>query len=150
MAQALEKARAWCAYQERCSQDTRKKLSDWGLWGDEAEQVIAQLISEGFLNEERFAKAFAGGKFRIKKWGKRKIVSELKKKNISEPCIRRGLAVIEEAEYLATLKMLLLKKTKDAKESNPWRLKTKIVTFLVSKGYEPELVRAMLKEQGKT
>jgi regulatory protein len=148
LAQAIEKARSWCAYQERCNQDTRSKLSDWGIRGDDAERMIAQLVTEGFLNEERFARAFAGGKFRIKKWGRRKIVSELKKKKISEPCILRGLSVIEESEYLDTIKTLLAKRAKEVKEINPLQRKAKIVNFLISKGYEPELLSAMIKELG--
>lgn len=144
--QALVKIRAWCAYQERCNQDVRSKLFDWGFRGEVAEQLIAQLISEGFLNEERYAKTFAGGKFRIKKWGKRKIIQELKKKNISEPCIRKGLAGIDEKEYIATLTALLEKKKKEIKESNVWQRKAKLSNFLIGKGFEPELVYEIMRE----
>jgi regulatory protein len=141
--QALVKARAWCASQERCIQETRNKLSDWGLYGEKAEEIIAQLIIEGFLNEERFAKAFAGGKFRIKKWGRRKIIQELKKKHISEPCIRRGISAIDEEDYLATLRTLLNKKTREIRETDPLKRKAGIVNFLIGKGYEPELIREL-------
>jgi regulatory protein len=89
--QALIKAQMSCAYQERCQQEIRDKLYEWGLHSNEVENIIADLISTNFLNEERFAKAFAGGKFRIKKWGKVKIKIELKKRKISDYCIRKGL-----------------------------------------------------------
>src|SRR6478672_11099295 len=78
--QALVKAEAWCAYQERCQQEVRDKIYSWGLHEHEVENVIAELISKNFLNEERFAKAYAGGKFRIKKWGRVKIRMELKRR----------------------------------------------------------------------
>jgi regulatory protein len=144
--QALVKGREWCAFQERCHQETRSKLYDWGLKGTEADQVLAQLISEGFLNEERFAVAFAGGKFRIKHWGKQKIRIELRKKKISEPCIRKGLAAIEEKDYLSALKSLMEKRKNEIKESDPWRRKGKIANFLISKGYERELVYTLMNE----
>jgi len=145
--QALVKARKWCAFQERCYREARLKLSEWGIWGEKAEQLIAQLITEGFLNEERYAKAYAGGKFRMKKWGRRKIIQELKKKNISEYCIRKGLSVIDEKDYLATLRTLLVKRTKEVKEANPWKRRVKIVNFLVGKGYEPDLVNALFDDR---
>src|ERR1700742_4248902 len=94
--EALVKAEAWCAYQERCQQEVRDKLYSWGLHNAEVEPVIAELISKNFLNEERFAKAFAGGKFRIKKWGRVNIRLELKRRKLSEYCIKKGLAEIDE------------------------------------------------------
>ena len=91
----LEKARKYCAFQERCHQELREKLYSWLLPEKSVEQIISELISEGFLNEERFAKAFSRGKFRIKRWGKNKITNELKRRNISEYSIRKGLKEIE-------------------------------------------------------
>jgi regulatory protein len=145
--QALVKGRAWCAFQERCHQETRSKLYEWGLKSTEVDQVIAQLISEGFLNEERFAIAFAGGKFRINHWGKLKIRTELKRKKVSDPCIRKGLAAIDEKDYMATIKVLIEKREKEIPESDPWRRRVKIMNFLISKGYEPELVKSQLNEE---
>ena len=81
--QAVIKAQMSCAYQERCQQEMRDKLYEWGLYSNDVENIIANLISDGYLNEERFAKAFAGGKFRIKKWGRIRIKLELKKRKIS-------------------------------------------------------------------
>jgi regulatory protein len=145
--QALVKGRAWCAFQERCHQDTRLKLFSWGLKSTDVDQVIAQLISEGFLNEERFAIAFAGGKFRVKHWGKQKIRVELKKKKVSEPCIRGGLASIDDKDYMASLKIMFAKRQKEIKDSNPWQRRAKIANFLIGKGYEPELVNSLFREE---
>jgi regulatory protein len=150
LTQALEKARRWCALQERCHTETRTKLHDWGIHGDEAEEVISNLISEGFLNEERFARAYARGKFRIKHWGRIKIVSELKQKKISAYCIRKGLEEIDETEYLQTLEQLYAKRVKEVKERNPWTRKAKIYTFLAGKGFEPDLIRELMRGETGT
>jgi regulatory protein len=147
--QALEKARYWCALQERCHQEMRYKLFSWGLKEEAASQIISQLIGDGFLNEERFARSFVRGKFRIKHWGRIKIVNELKKKKISAYCIRKGLEEIEEQEYMETLTKLFEKRKKEIKERNPWRRKAKIVYFLVSKGYEQGLVNEIYSTNEK-
>ncbi|MBL7884029.1 MAG: RecX family transcriptional regulator, partial [Bacteroidia bacterium] len=111
--QALAKAEMTCVYQERCQQEMRDKLYEWGLHSNDVENIIATLISNNFLNEERFAKAFAGGKFRIKKWGRIKIKIELKKRKISDYCIRKGLAEIDENEYIKIIKEIIAKKLKE-------------------------------------
>ncbi len=147
--QALEKARHWCALQERCHWETRTKFHSWNISEEETEFAISQLISEGFLNEERFARAFARGKFRIKHWGRIKIVSELKQKKISALCIRKGLEEIDDNEYLDTLRTLYAKRIKEVKERNPWTRKAKIYSFLAGKGYEPELIRELMRGDGE-
>jgi len=111
--QATIKAQLSCAYQERCQQEMRDKLYEWGLHSNDVENIIANLISDNYLNEERFAKAFAGGKFRIKKWGRVKIKIELKKRKISDYCIKKGMQEIDEADYIKTLKNILAKKLKE-------------------------------------
>lgn len=144
--QALKKAADYCAIQERCQQDVRVKIRDWGLFGEEAEQCIAELISQGFINEERFAKAFAGGKFRIKKWGRIKIKTELKHKNISDYCINKGLREISSADYKKTLNDILLKKSKEIKEKNQYKRMNKIASYAIQKGYESGLVWDAIRE----
>lgn len=146
VAQALIKAEAWCAYQDRCQQEMRDKLYSWGLSPDEIENVIAELIGRRFIDEERYAIAFAGGKFRIKKWGRVKIRVELKRKKISDYCIRKGLAQIDEDEYRETLRKLAEKKEKETKEKHPLKKKYKIMSYLVSRGYENDLVREIVGE----
>jgi regulatory protein len=137
---ALTKIESWCAYQERCQQEVRDKLYSWGLWPDAIENIIADLISRNFLNEERFAIAYAGGKFRVKKWGKQKIKMELKKRKISDTLIRKALKEIGEDDYEATLETTLAKKWKAEKEKHPLKKKMKVMRYMVSRGYETEAV----------
>ncbi len=144
--QALVKAESWCAYQERCQQEVRDKIYSWGLYGDEVENVISELISKNFLNEERFAKAYAGGKFRIKKWGRVKIRIELKRRKLSEYCIKKGLAEIDEDEYRKTLQKMADEKMRATKERESKKKRYKVMSFLVSKGYESDLVREIVGE----
>lgn len=145
--QALEKAQRWCALQERCHSETRAKLFSWGIREEEAEGVISQLIAEGFLNEERFARAYARGKFRMKQWGRVKIIHGLKQKKISPYCIRKGLEEIDEEEYLSVLKDLYLRRSKEIRERNPWIRRGKILLFLSGRGFEPELIRQLMREE---
>lgn len=144
--EALKKAAAWCAVQERCQQEVRGKLYSWNVFDMDAEQVIAELVSSGFVNEERFAKAYAGGKFRIKKWGRIKIKTELKRKNISDYCIRKGMQEINDKEYFMVMKELISKKEKIAREKNYYRKMNKLASFVMQKGYESELVWDVIRE----
>lgn len=138
-AQALKKAEAWCAYQERCQQEVRDKLYEWGLKPNEVEEIIARLITENFLNEERFAIAYSGGKFRIKKWGRNRIVLELKKRKISDYCIKKAMKELDE-DYIQTLKKIIIKRVQEVKEKNTFRKLQKVAQYAISKGFEPELV----------
>ena len=142
--QAFLKARDWCAYQECCQQEVRNKLYGYGMKTNDVEELIARLVSENFVNEERFAKAFAGGKFRIKKWGRVKIKQELKARRISDYCIQKGLKEIDNAAYTKTLKTLLNKKATEIKESSAIKKKYKLVRYALSKGYEQDLVFDLL------
>lgn len=135
--QGLIKARSYCAYQERCHQEVKDKLYEWGLWKEAVDQILSDLIMENFLNEERFAKMFAGGKFRIKKWGRVKIRLELKKRNVSEYCIQKGLQEIEDKDYSKTLKEIIQDKLKG---KSTITMKYKAAQYALSRGYEPELV----------
>ena len=143
---ALEKARKYCAYQERSQQEVRIKLRQWQIRNEDAEGIIAKLIEEKFLNEERFAIAFAGGKFRIKKWGRIKIEIELRKKGVSEYCINIALSQINEKDYLKTLKEIILKKENELKKENYLVKKKKIIQFAISKGFESEIVFGIINE----
>jgi regulatory protein len=123
--EALIKAEAWCAYQERCQQEVRDKLYEWGLHEREVEFIISELISKNFVNEERFAVAFAGGKFRMKKWGRVKLRVELKRRKISDYCIRKGMEEISDRDYRRTLNDLATKKIREVKEKNVMKKKYK-------------------------
>jgi regulatory protein len=107
--EALAKIQRYCAYQERSHKEVKNKLYEYGLYASQVDEILSQLITEGFLNEERFAKAYAGGKFRIKKWGKLKIINELEFLGLTKNCIQRGLKEIEPSDYARTLKLLIKK-----------------------------------------
>ena len=145
--QALKKASDYCAFQERCQQEVRDKLYTWGLHKEDVENVIALLISDGFINEERFAKAFAGGKFRIKKWGRTKIKNELKLRKISEYCISKAMTEIDDREYSKLLKEIIDKKNKEVKEQNAYKKAGRIASYCISRGYESELVWDLIKDK---
>lgn len=136
----------YCAYQERSHHEVRSKLFDYGLFSSEVEEIISKLITDGFLNEERFAKAFAGGKFRMKKWGRIKIEHELEAHKITPRCIRKGLEEIDEKDYANALKDILTRKLAHTEEPNPFRKRDRVARFAIGRGYEPELVWSILKE----
>lgn len=138
---ALQKSKHFCSYQERNHQETKNKLFSFGLYKNEVDKLLAQLIEENYLNEERFAKVFAGGKFRLKHWGRIKIKYELKQKNVSEYCIKIALKEIGEEDYHKTLKALARKKLLSLKsEKNVHIKKSKLQSYLMQKGFEPALV----------
>jgi regulatory protein len=138
----LQKAASYCAYQERTQDEVRKRLQKWEVWGDEADEIIAELISQNYLSEERFAKTYAGGKFRMKNWGKMKIKQELHRRGLSEYSIQQGMKEIPEESYLTGLKEVLIKKKAQLlrTETDKFKLKQKLVRFALGKGYESELV----------
>lgn len=146
-AQALIRAQLSCAYQERCQQEMRNKLYEWGLYSDAVENIISDLITTNYLNEERFSKTYAGGKFRIKKWGRIKIKIELKKRNISAYCIKKAMEEIEDKEYTKTLKQLIAKKSKEIKGGKPQVRNYKIAQYAASRGFEQDLIWDILKEE---
>jgi regulatory protein len=144
--QALIKAQLSCAYQERCQQEMRDKLYEWGLHSDAVENIIVNLITDNFLNEERFAKTYAGGKFRIKKWGRVKIKIELKKRRISEYCIKKAMAEINDKDYIQTLKQVIAKKSKEIKGGKLLVRNYKIAQYAASRGFEQDLIWDILKK----
>ncbi|MDE3182700.1 MAG: RecX family transcriptional regulator [Bacteroidota bacterium] len=140
--QAVPKIKQYCAYQERCHAEVRDKLYSFGLHKNEVEEIISGLITENYLNEERFAIHFAGGKFRMKQWGKIKIKQALKFKQVSDYCIRKALKEIDKHEYEKTFQKLVQQKLKTLKsEKNIFIKKRKLQDFLLQKGFETQLVR---------
>jgi regulatory protein len=135
----LKKLERYCAYQDRCHQEVRSKGLDIGLYGDELEEVIATLIENNFLNEERFARSFARGKFRMKKWGRVRIRQELKMRKISAYCIRKGLEEIEEDQYLKTLDEIIGKRSERHPGIPAYQQRKKVVDYLLRRGYEVAL-----------
>lgn len=145
-AAAKLKAANYCAFQERSQQEVRDKLYAWGLHRQEVENLISELISEGFLNEERFAIAYARGKHRINKWGKHRIRQGLKQKSVSDPLIRLALDSLDLDEYQTTLADLLAKKQRSLTENDDFKRRYRMVQYGLSKGYEHDLIIELLSD----
>lgn len=145
--QALQKLKHYCAYQERCHSEVKEKLYQLGVWKKDHDEIIAALIEENYLNEERFAIAYAGGKFRVKQWGRVKIKYELKQKQVSDYSIKKAMKQIDEDEYLSVLNKLAKEKYASLKSEQYLVRKKKTMDYLLAKGFEAELVR-MVTEKG--
>ncbi len=145
--QALQKLKHYCAYQERCHSEVKEKLYNLGVWKKEHDEIISTLIEENYLNEERFAIAYAGGKWRVKHWGRVKIKYELKQKQVSEYCIKKALQQISQEEYLAVLKKLADEKYASLKAEQYLVRKKKTMDYLLNKGFEMDLVRGLVGKE---
>ncbi len=135
----------YCVFQERSQQEVRDKLYSYGLHRGQVEQIISQLITENYLNEERFAIAYAGGKFRVKQWGRIKIKAALKQKKVSDYCIRKALSEISSRDYTKALDKVIAEKSKTVKESNALKKNYKVAQYAISRGFEPEIVWERLR-----
>jgi regulatory protein len=142
--EALGRLRKYCAYQERCHQEIRNKLWSWGFNAEDMDRACVQLMEEGMLNEERYAKALAGGKFRTKGWGRRKILETLKHKGISPYLVKASMKEINDEDYEKKLHTLLEKKAHSLRGEQPIVRKQKLARFAIGKGYETELVWRIL------
>ena len=144
---AGQKIRNWCAYQERSQFDVRKKLSSLGVDEDNREAIIAQLIAENYINEQRFADAFAGGKTRMKGWGRQKIKRELLQHKVPDTIIRETLSELNEAEYYERMQKLIEKKLQGQEKTDRRKVFASVYRFMLNKGYESELVIKELNSQ---
>jgi regulatory protein len=142
----LPKIAAYCAYQERTHAEVRERLNEWCIRGDEAEEMIVYLIENNYLNEERFAKTYAGGKFRQNQWGRVRIKHEMRMKGLSDYCIKIGLAEIDNDEYLEAIRKMINRKANKNDFENPYLQKHKLARYIIGKGYEQALVWELLKE----
>ena len=143
---AIERIKNYCALQDRCQWDVIQKLREWGLQQATKDHILEILITNKFIDEERFSTSFCRGKFRIKNWGKRKIVNELRRKQISNICINTGLKEIDEKEYDLVLEKLFYQKERSIKDKNQFIRKTKIANFLIQRGFENNLVWDKIRE----
>jgi regulatory protein len=140
--EAKAKVEALCAYQERCQFEINLKLISWGFNAEERSQLIADLITNRFLDEERFASAYVSGKFRIKRWGRIKIKSHLAQKHVSTYSIEKALKEINLDDYWEALVYLAERKFVDLKrEKDHWQKRVKLTRYLQSKGYEGDLIQ---------
>jgi regulatory protein len=142
---ALAKAEHFCAYQERAQQEVRDKLYDWGLWPEAVENIIVELIGANFLNEERFAKSYAQGKFKQKGWGRIKIKQGLKFKKIPEVLLKKALLTIDGDDYIEMLNKILTKKAALLTEKVPYKRRYKLQQYALSRGFEADLINDVLK-----
>jgi regulatory protein len=145
--QARQKVQHYCAYQERSHAEVRQKLYGYGLWKDDVEALMAELITDDYLNEERFAIAYAGGHFRLKHWGRIKIRYELRQKQVSDYNIKRGLESIDEEDYLKLLSSLAKEKWNSFNNSDQTDFIRRVKTqaYLIQKGFEAELVQFTIR-----
>lgn len=137
---AWDKIQRYCGYQERCHSEVRNKLYTYGLTTPEVEELIMDLILSNFINEERFSKAYARGKFKVRQWGRNRIIRELKQRKISSHCIQTAVHEIDDVEYLQVLQKLIDKKSRSIKSTNKFQLNGKVASYCIGKGYESELV----------
>ena len=143
--EAKGKLESYCAYQERSAWEVRRKLYEKGIQGKPAEDLIEVMFTDGFLNEERFARSFARGKFRLKKWGRTRIIRELKLHEISPSQIQNGLSEIDPEEYYDTLLNQAEKKWEKTKEKDSYKKRFLVIQYLISKGFEQDLIKEALE-----
>lgn len=145
--QARIKIFRFCAYQERCHQEVKAKLYAFGLFTSDVDLLIVELIDQNFLNESRFAASFASGKFRMKKWGRKKIEFALKQKAISDWCIKKALQELDPDEYHQTLTYLIETQRKKLLGLSEYEIKGKVAAYLINKGFESDLVYSLIQRK---
>lgn len=149
-AQAAQKIRPYCAYQERSQQEVMDRLREHGITGAEAEEILASLIEENYLNEQRFAQQYAGGKFRMKGWGRVRIRLALRARGVGDYCIRKALEEIDETDYLNAFEEQAKKKWQSLRgEKNLFTKKRKLRDYLLQRGFEQELISGYLNNPDK-
>jgi regulatory protein len=144
--QIKHKIENYCVYQDRCHKEVERKMKEYNLIPEAKELILLSLMQDNFLNEERFAKSFARGKFRIKSWGKQRIVRELKFRDISAYNIKTALKEIEEEEYIKTIYRITENRNNLTSETNTYKRKKKLIDFLMRKGFENELIFKTVNE----
>lgn len=143
---AIKTLEHYCSYQERCHQEVVQKLQGMHMIPEAIDVVIVHLLQHNFLNEERFAKAYVSGKFKIKNWGKRRLTQNLKQKDINKTIINNALNEIDDDEYIVVFNALAEKKVKTLQDSNIWKKKKKLADYLLYRGWESDLVYAKVNE----
>jgi regulatory protein len=147
--EAIQKLKHYCGYQERCHNEVKQKLWDLGVRSAEHDDIVSALIEGDYLNEERFAKQYAGGKFRMNDWGRKKIYFGLKEKGISDYLIKKAMKEIDEEVYAKTLKQLTEKKYAALKAEQYLVRRKKTIDYLLQKGYEPDLITGAVNNVAK-
>ena len=143
LAEALNKLSRYCAERERCHSEVRTKLISIHVYGEDLEEIISRLIELDFLNEERFARSYVSGKFRINKWGRNKIIHGLRAKQVPDYCIDKGLGEIDDAEYHALVRRLIAKQLRE----NSFEARQKVVASLQRKGFETGVILGAMRNK---
>jgi len=138
--EATRKLEYFCSYQDRCHQEVRQKLEQMGMIPEAVDHIMVHLITHDFLNEERFSKSFARGKFNIKNWGRVRIASELKQRNIAPINIKTALKELDDADYSQSLEALAVKRLGQLQEKDKEKKKKKLADYLLYRGWESHLV----------
>ena len=146
----LDKLERYCAYQERCHHEVRSKLLKLEVYGDDLEEIISDLVQNNFLNEERFARSYARGKFRMKQWGRVRIKNELKRRHISEYCIRKAMSEIEDETYLDTAEEVAIRLVNSYDQPLSYPDRQKAMQRMIRKGYEYPLVKDLIGGLSRT
>ena len=136
----------YCAKSDRCQYQVLEKLKKYGLSYNLAQEILIDLIQENYVNDQRFTQSFCSGKFKIKKWGRNKIIYQLKQLKISDVCIKNGLKVIDDDLYIETLNDLLIKKRSLIKTNNLFEKNKKMAEYAIRKGFESELVWGCIRQ----
>lgn len=136
----------YCAYQERCHQEVLGKLQQMRMIPEAIDHIMAHLIQNDFLNEQRFADNFVSGKFRIKKWGRNRIQRELQQRDISQFAINSALKAIQEEEYLGVFSELAGKRWQQLKDDDLQKKKRKLMGYLLYRGWESSLIYPKIEE----
>lgn len=144
-AQLKEKMMAYCAYQERCIWEARRKMSEKQVADEDQQKVLDYLIQEQYIDEERYARAFARGKFNLKKWGRNRITLELRMRKIPESLIQKGIAEIDPVSYYDTLLEQTERRWEREKETETFKKRFKVVGYLMQKGFEKDLIEEALE-----
>ena len=144
--EALKRMERYCSYQERCHKEVIQKLYSMYMIPEAIDHIVVKLMQDNFLNEERYAKAFVSGKFRIKKWGKQRLTRELKQKDIGKTLISMALQTITDEAYLETFNALAEKKSESIRETSVLKKKKKLADYLFYRGWESHLVYDKVNE----
>ena len=146
LTEATKKIERYCAYQERCHQEVRRKLQQMRMIPEAIDHIMAHLIQNDFLNEQRFADNFVSGKFRIKKWGRNRIQRELQQRDISQFAINSALKAIQEEEYLSVFSELAGKRWQQLRDEDLQKKKRKLMGYLIYRGWESNLIYPKIEE----
>ena len=146
--EARYKAEAYCVTAERCVSEVRNKLIQWGVPQEVMNNIIKRLLEERFIDEGRYAKAYAREKHRFQHWGRMKIMQALKIKQISSDLVDEALADLDREDYMESLSFLLQKKAKEVKARTEYERRGKLIRFAIGRGYEMDVIIHCLKNVG--